>query len=130
MKLFANLIFLSLMISMASFSEGTTSLVDPTHPPYLVEKDEESVAQDSSEQSDGKENQETSVSIPDYRLYAIKIGRSSRMAIINGEAMFLGQKIGPAKLLKINSDSVVMNVNGKTITVSLLPDSIKTRSPR
>ena len=128
MKWITNLIILSLLISVAALSQATTELVDPTRPANYVEKAAEVSAGEKSEvkkQSDDKE-----VPIPDFTLNAIKIGRSSRMAIINGETLMPGQEIGSAKLVRINSNSVVMTVNGKAVTVSLLPDSIKTRSAK
>ncbi len=131
MKPLTNLIIMSLMLIMAGLTNATTGLVDPTRPANLVEAAvNEAAVQNKSDQKDGTESQEKSEPIPDYRLNAIKIGRSSRMAIINGETVSPGQKVGVAKLVKINSDSVVMDVNGKAITVSLLPGSIKTRSSK
>ncbi len=130
MKPLTNLIIMSLMIIMAGLTNATTGLVDPTRPANLVDVENEAVVQDKNDQKESIENQTKTESIPDYRLNAIKIGRSSRMAIINGETVTQGQKVGIGKLVKINSDSVVMDVNGKSITVSLLPGSIKTRSSK
>ena len=124
-KLLANLIIMSLIVVMAGLSNATTSLVDPTRPAHLIDAVDEVVNEKRIDQKEGIEKQAESEPIPDYRLNAIKIGRSSRMAIINGETVSPGQNIGSAKLVKINSGSVVIDVNGKAITVSLLPDSIK-----
>ena len=124
-----NLIILSLMVCIAGLSSATTELVDPTRPATFVDVVEKSTEQNSSEQT-GEEKQVSSESKPDFRLNAIKIGRLSRLAIINGESVSPGQKIGSATLVKINSDSVVIDVNGRGITISLLPDSIKTRSSK
>ncbi len=130
MRLLANLIIFSLLISMAGFSKATTGLVDPTRPANYVEPVETVETQDKSEQRNENEKQSKVETLPDFRLNAIKIGRSSRMAVINGEAVSPGQSVGDARLIEVNSDSVVMLVKGKEIIVSLLPDSIKIRSSK
>jgi hypothetical protein len=131
MRTLANLIILSLLASMAGLSKAATELVDPTRPANYIDPVEETPVQQDSEQQEKEPGKLAKTEqIPDYRLNAIKIGRSSRLAIINGESVLQGEKIGDAMLVKINSYSVVMNIRGKEITVSLLPDSIKTRSTK
>ncbi len=125
MKLLANVIIMSLMVTIAGLSKATNSLIDPTRPATFVDAVGGAASVEDGKQTTKVKDQIKSAAIPDYRLNAIKISRSSSMAIINGETVSQGQKIGSAKLVKINSNSVVMNVDGKVITVSLLPDSIK-----
>ncbi len=130
MKWVTQLIILSLLVSMAGLSRAVTGLVDPTRPANYIEKSSEApvtqFAEGQSSENKAVANEKSS-SI-DLKLHAIKIGRTSKLAIINGETLRPGQTIGPAKLIKIDSSSVLMEINGKPVTVSLLPDTIKKRA--
>jgi|GEM_PF-3184990 len=129
MRSLANLIIFSMMLTFAGLSKATTGFVDPTRPANYVDPVETPSVQDTKEKkSEGMSVK--AVQIPDYKLNAIKISHSFRIAIINGQTVSPGQKIGTGRLVRINSYSVVINVNCKEINISLLPDSIKTRSTK
>ncbi|MDP6686145.1 MAG: hypothetical protein QGI05_04240 [Candidatus Omnitrophota bacterium] len=58
--------------------------------------------------------------IRDIRLEGIVWdGGESSAAIINGEIVSVGEKIGTVKILKIEEHSVVFDVNGKEVSVDL-----------
>lgn len=89
---------------------GAQPLPDPMRPPG------ESPAGKASRGHDaGKELQ----------LSAIRITREQRHATINGKVVTIGDTIGAAKVTEIRASSVTLLRGGKSVTVSLLPLSIK-----
>lgn len=126
MNTFLRVTVITAFCSITLLVNAATSLVDPTRPADYVK------AQPKSENSEQEQVSQENVSEPkiDYRLHAVKIGRYSSLAIINGETVTAGQKIGSAKVLKINKSSVDMSADGKRFTISLLPDSIKKLSSK
>lgn len=62
---------------------------------------------------------------PSYRLSAIRIAHDHRSATINDKHVAIGDRIGEARVAAINANGVTLNLNGKTVTIGLLPLSIK-----
>jgi hypothetical protein len=60
-----------------------------------------------------------------YQLSAIRITREQRSAVLNGKNISVGDRVGSARVTAIQSNSITLLQSGKTITVSLLPLSIK-----
>lgn len=67
-----------------------------------------------------------------YRLDSVLIAPDRRQAIINGNRMSPGDRIGEAKLIDIQAGGVTLLVAGKPHLLTLLPLSIKmpSESPR
>ncbi|GEM_PF-2840960 len=63
--------------------------------------------------------------VTDFRLRAVKVGAHSRWAIINDERVVEGDKIGPAQVLQIQPDRVLIDYDGQQITLSLLAQDVK-----
>lgn len=60
-----------------------------------------------------------------YRLDSVIIAPNRRQAIINGKRLTLGESIGGAKLIDIQTTQVTLLVAGKPHVLTLLPLSIK-----
>lgn len=60
-----------------------------------------------------------------YRLDSVIIAPNRRQAIINGKRLTLGESIGGAKLIDIQTTQVTLQVAGKPHVLTLLPLSIK-----
>ena len=60
-----------------------------------------------------------------FQLSAIRITKDQRSAIVNGNSVNVGDRIGSARVLSIQASSVTLQKNGKTLTINLLPLSIK-----
>ena len=58
-------------------------------------------------------------------LKAIKSSGSGRKAIINGELVEVGDELDSARVLEINSNSVVLDQGRNRIVLKLIPDNIK-----
>ncbi len=61
----------------------------------------------------------------DFYLSAIRITKAQRSATINGRSVTVGERIGTARVVAIQSSSVTLHYSGKTHSISLLPLSIK-----
>jgi len=51
------------------------------------------------------------------KLSGILIGNKNSCVLINGEVVFLGQHIGPYRLVKINPESIVLQADSQCITL-------------
>lgn len=127
MKLLMKCIYFGLLFSTNVLTHAATNLIDPTRPADYVEP---ALVNDTSNKQETTSSQKEIEPEVDYRLHAVKIGRTSRIAIINGETVSTGQTVDSAKVLKILAYSVEMIANGKVFTISLLPDSIKKHSSK
>ncbi len=127
MKLHMKCISFGLLFSTSILTHAATKLIDPTRPADYVAP--ATVSSTNNKQDTISSQKEVEPEI-EYRLHAVKIGRSSSIAIINGETVSTGQTVGSAKVLKIFAYSVEMMANGELFTISLLPDSIKKRSSK
>jgi hypothetical protein len=61
-----------------------------------------------------------------YELSSVLIRGDVRIAVINGERVRVGEKVGSARVTAIESDSVRLNVDGNIQTLELYKNSIKT----
>jgi len=55
-------------------------------------------------------------------LQSVIISEASRSAIISGQHIMLGGKIGPARLVKVSEAAVVLLTGGSRRTLKLFPD--------
>lgn len=60
-----------------------------------------------------------------WNLSAIRIGKDSRFAIINGQMVRPGEQIESAKLLAINPSEVVLEYDNQSVIVTLLDRAVK-----
>jgi MSHA biogenesis protein MshK len=60
-----------------------------------------------------------------YHLSAIRITKDQRSAMINGKIVKTGERIGDARLVEITANHVTLELEGRRITLSLLPVKIK-----
>jgi len=96
----------SLLLSLATASAAET-LADPMRPPSarLYERSKKSVQH--------------------YYLSSILISPAHRSAIINGKQVSIGDRIGSARVTRIQGNQVTINIAGKSRILTLLPLSIK-----
>jgi len=62
-----------------------------------------------------------------WALQSILSSPQRRIAIINGERVREGDHIGSARVVHIRDSHVLLNNGGRTVTLRLLPQSIKVR---
>lgn len=62
-----------------------------------------------------------------WSLQSILSSPQRRIAVINGARVREGDRIGSARVVKIRDSHVLLNTGGRTLTLRLLPDSIKVR---
>lgn len=62
---------------------------------------------------------------PVYTLSSIRISPTHRSAIINGKHVGVGDRVGNARVTTIQRNGVTLSIAGRTLTLSLLPVSIK-----
>jgi hypothetical protein len=60
-----------------------------------------------------------------WDLSAIRIGKDSRFAIINGQLVRPGEQIESAKLLEIKPSEVVLEYDNRSVIVTLLDRAVK-----
>lgn len=94
-----------------SWPSWAAALVDPTKPPNF--------------QAVAPVPVELPKEVINYRLNAVKISADSRWAIINGERVSEGGKIGQAQVVQIQPGKVLINYNGQQVTLSLLAHDVK-----
>ncbi|HTT08845.1 MAG TPA: general secretion pathway protein GspB [Gammaproteobacteria bacterium] len=107
---------LGILIAGLVWPSYAAPLVDPTKPP-----DFKTVAPAAA-------STEIAEEVTNFRLNAVKVGAKLRWAIINSERVEEGDKIGPAQVLRIQPDRVLIDYNGQKITLSLLSNDVKTPS--
>lgn len=103
--------FYIITLFMVSNEIKAEDLPDPTRPSTYVER---SVF--ANDQIQGQ---------PSWDLRAIKAGTQSRTAIINGKLVRVGEEVGSARVIEINSDSVVLLHQRSQIVLKLLADNVK-----
>lgn len=101
----------SLAAALVDKSTTTDALMDPMRPP--------SAAPDNG--SKGTKHAKAS----GFQLSAIRIAHDQRSAILNGKTVSVGERLGSARVTAIQASSITLQQDGKTVTVSLLPLSIK-----
>ena len=104
------LIYLSVFISLG-IAGHANALRDPTQPTdpalYFGYSDSQTV--------DG------------WSLQSILSSPERRIAIINGTRVREGDRIGSARVVRIHDSHVLLNTGNQTLTLHLLPESIKVR---
>jgi MSHA biogenesis protein MshK len=87
------------------------TLLDPMRPPNA--------------EAEGKSAGKKRADADGFQLSAIRITREQRSAIVNGKTVRVGEHLGSARITAIQANSITLQQGGKTVTVSLLPLSIK-----
>jgi MSHA biogenesis protein MshK len=62
-----------------------------------------------------------------WSLQSILSSPQRRIAVINGTRVKEGERIGSARVVRIHDSRVLLNSRGRTLTLHLLPESIKVR---
>jgi len=70
-------------------------------------------------------DQELPREIVNWNVTAIRIAGTERSAIINGQLVKVGDRIGKGMVLEINHEGVVLDYNRQQLVIGLLPYSIK-----
>jgi MSHA biogenesis protein MshK len=73
----------------------------------------------------GRRQGAVTAAVGGYQLSAIRITPELRSAIINGTTVSVGERLGTATVSAIHASHVTLQQAGRTITISLLPFSIK-----
>jgi len=95
------------LVSGQSFAKQTGAGRDPTRPAMLGVS-----GMDTTDEA--KKNEDT------YLLSSIIISPTRRLALINAMFVKVGDRIGDARVVNINKNSVVLSAPGKKITIYLL----------
>ena len=95
------------LVSTQDIAQARQTWRDPTKPAMMR------VTADDT-QDDGKKAEAT------YQLSSIIISSTRRLALINAIFVRVGDRIGEARVVKINRNSVVLSAPGKKITLYLL----------
>jgi hypothetical protein len=66
--------------------------------------------------------QELPPALVDWKVTAIRISQDDRTAIVNGNIVRVGDDIGPARLLEIRPDQVILDYDSKRVAVRLFSD--------
>ena len=64
----------------------------------------------------------------DWKVSAIRITGQDRSAIVNGKIMRVGDEIGPARILVINPDAVVLDYQQKQVNVRLFGNVVQKKA--
>lgn len=62
-----------------------------------------------------------------WSLQSILSSPQRRIAVINGTRVKEGDRIGPARVVRIRDSHVLLNTGGRTLTLRLFPEAIKVR---
>jgi len=62
-----------------------------------------------------------------WSLQSILSSPERRIAVINGSRVREGDRIGSARVMRIHDSHVLLNTGSRTVTLRLLPQSIKVR---
>ncbi len=92
-------------------TSSAIEFADPTRPTYL--------------NSDGEAQQESVRN--KYRLNSILVGEHRKLAIINGQRVREGDRVGDARVSRINQSSVTLLIQGATVTIALSAHDIKSQ---
>ena len=63
----------------------------------------------------------------EWKLQSILYAQDRRVAVINGTRVHEGDRIGSAKVMRISSTHVLLKTGGSTLTLHLLPKTLKVR---
>jgi MSHA biogenesis protein MshK len=99
----------ALLILGLTMSGGANALQDPTRP-----ADPGAYFDGAGKHSNGGWSLQSILSSPERRI-----------AIINGTSVREGDRIGNARVVRIQAKKVLLKSGGRTLTLRLLPESIK-----
>jgi hypothetical protein len=105
----------------ARAADQDEALIDPTRPLVLP-----SVGGENDGSEGGFEFGLFDEAFTTYELSSVLIRGDVRIAVINGERVRVGERVGSARVTAIESDSVRLNVDGNIQTLELYDNSIKT----
>ena len=92
---------------------------DPMKPPeFALQKFRLAKLKKTNQPAKAKSNVSRRVAKP-LLLTSILIGQNRKVAIINDKMLVVGDRIGKAKLVRVNKDSVQLVKNGKRIELKL-----------
>jgi MSHA biogenesis protein MshK len=77
---------------------GAAALADPTRPPLPAAAAPAAVAADAA---------------PSYTVQSIVFGAARRLAVINGRQVHEGSSLGEARVVQIQRDAVVLEIQGR-----------------
>lgn len=101
-----NAYFCAMALLAAACAAHAQGLSDPTRPPGASALETETPAPSSP------------------RLQSILISPQRKLAVINGEAVALGGRVGEATLIRISEASVVLKRNGELETLRMFPSGM------
>jgi len=109
-------IILIKFLLFSAFVSANAELPDPTRPAnYLVETDEPVFVEVFSE----KTKEQIS-----WTLSAVRISDKDKTAIVNGKLVRVGDEINQAKVLEIQSQSILIDHENKKLIVRLFNDHV------
>lgn len=107
-------LMLMLAAAAGSAESGGRSLADPTRPADVAESGFVAPLPEG---------------LMDWRLTAVRIGRESRTAVLNGAIVRTGDLVGQARVLEIRPGSVIVELGHRQLEVRLYDGGItKTKS--
>jgi MSHA biogenesis protein MshK len=62
-----------------------------------------------------------------WTLQSILFGSDRRVAVINGTRVQEGDRIGSARVVRIRDSQVLLDTGGRSLTLHLLPETVKVR---
>ncbi len=65
-----------------------------------------------------------------YQLTSTLVSAQRRIAVINGRRLTVGERIGNARLVAVESDRAILSEAGRTFTLHLIPVTIKRPAPQ
>lgn len=73
-------------------------------------------------------NDKAGIRAPGWKLSSIVVGETRRVAVINDEAVGIGDVVNGATVMEILPYAVTLRRNGRDFTLTLLDGNVKTRS--
>ena len=102
--------FMSIMVLISSSSVVAQVLPDPTRP---ADYQTNMVVQDLPQE------------LMDWKVTVIRISETDRSALVNGKLVRVGDVIGRAKILEIQSLQVILGYANRQVAVRLISEEIK-----
>lgn len=94
-------------------------LSDPTRPLNLEMEEAQRFSEDLYEELQG-------VAVYNYKLSSVLIRAEDRFAVINDQRMRVGDSIGSATVIAIDTNSATLNVDGESKKLELFGGTVKT----
>ena len=110
------MIMVTMLNSIPGFLLAAAELPDPTRPAdYITVPGNIQV-------------EELPKELIDWSVTAIRIAGNDRSAIVNGRLVRVGDELGPAKILEIQSTSVILDYENKQVVVRLFSNVIQKKT--